>query len=89
MFTASGSTASEPKYQKNICTSSGVLRKNSVKPALNQTSGRTLVIRNTAMMVPSSRASRMDTAEIFKVVMRPWMIHSPYSPERTSFQSNL
>jgi len=87
-FTAWGRILYEPKYQKKICTSSGVLRKNSRYPCANQRTGRMWLIRMIAMTRPTRNDRTIDTTESLIVTYSPETIQSKYFPEVTIAQSN-
>ncbi len=62
-LTDSGRILYEPKFQKNICTRRGVLRKNSRYPSAIHLTGFTELIRITAISSPRTNARTMETAE--------------------------
>src|SRR5660397_219007 len=87
-FTAWGRILYEPKYQKKIWTSRGVLRKNSRYPWANQRTGRTWDIRIIAMTRPTRNDRAIDATESLIVTYSPETIQSKYFPEVTIAQSN-
>src|SRR3989339_1328469 len=86
-FTAWGRILYEPKYQKKIWTSRGVLRKNSRYPWANHRTGRTWDIRIIAMTRPTRNDRAIDTTESLIVTYSPETIQSKYFPEVTIAQS--
>src|SRR3990172_12069656 len=87
-FTARGRILYEPKYQKKIWTSRGVLRKNSRYPWANHRTGRTWDIPMISITRPTRNDRAIDTTENLIVTYSPETSHSKYFPEVTIAQSN-
>src|SRR5258708_8472977 len=88
-LTAAGNSLYDPKYQKNTCTKSGVLRKNSTYAPAPARTTRTGDSRKIATSTPSRNAATIATAESCTVTFSPDSSQSKYFPDVTTAQSTL
>src|SRR5262249_50072643 len=82
--TARGSNGGTPKYQKNIQTSSGTLRKNSTYDVAAQRSGENRTVRSAPARMPSATAPPQASAERSRDASRPRTTQRPDSPVQST-----
>src|SRR5215831_684156 len=77
---ARGRTSGSTKYQRNICTSSGTLRKSSTYTLPSSTTQRLGVVRSVPTMEPSVSAITHADSAVASVQPSPVTSHHQYAP---------